>query len=548
MLDQTKAARGQQPLLASTNGWDTVYGIRFPKVNQAIAAAKSSPEDFKFTEEASGETNVISGVFGDWSLTGGSGALLTMTVPIPHFTYVPDQEKLITRTDAVATIEVSLEAIPQPTGDTANPDDGVLYDLKLKTNAGRNDKGAQTVDVKSFSYPGMEDDGDIPSEVRLLLQQWMRTGENLQRFNHTFATVKLNAKAAVDDFDWLMPTYLGYGVIGETGTDTGVFAVLCMTEDRNPPMDERLSTDLVPSGKEAAFLISNERYLQKMVLPGMMWMFDEPENKAGKTWPDDYFEISSTQLKNAFPLTIKSFEIGKDNVEATLPAGQLILTMEQNFMSYEMSGLKHPYWGAWYDVTHKISTRLFAEVNDSQQFTLYPVAQSEGGNVVEHDAAIEKTPLGQTVAWALLAADIAAVLFPLGKLAYARYAATGTAATATAGGAVAQTAEATAAGAVGPLAAGANVAAQGANAGTFVQRNWAIINGVAVAAMTIGFAAEEIYQSMANENNWGTDAIPNVNDFVSNIMAPVQWPEAAEFTVESVSFNGGLHIIGTQEI
>lgn len=557
MLDETKAALGQQSLLASTNGWDTVYGIRFSKVNQAIAAEGASPEDFDYTEAGGGEENVITGTFSDWTLTSGSGSLLTMTVPIPTFTYTPDSETPITRTGAVATIEVQLEAIPQPVAAHAVVEDGVKYDLKLKTNRGENDLASQTVDVKTLTYPGDGDDGDIPTEVRLLLQQWMRTGENLQRFNHTFATVKLNAKAAVDAFDWLMPTFVGYGAIAESGTDEGVFAVLCMTENRNPPIDETLSTDLVPVGKEAAFLISKERFLRKMILPGMMWMFSEPTDRPELTWPEDFFDITDDQLKNKFTLTINSFEIGKDTVEATLPPGKLVLTLEQNYLSYEISEMKHSYWGAWYDVTHRITSRLLADVNEQQQFFLIPGTNDDNTDIIDHTAELEKTPLAKTIDVGILIADVVLLAFAIGKLGYARYAARGatvTSSSVSTGATVSRSSTETIRSSVSSVSSGASAASAasrssgGAVAKTFLERNSAMLQGAAICAMNTALAVDQIYERMANANNWGTNAIPDIKDFVTSILEPVQWPEQAEFEVESVRFNGGLHIVGRQEI
>lgn len=546
MNDMFKADSGHSLGIASTHGWDTAYGIRFASVNAAISAKGSSPTDFDHSETSGGETNRVFGPFAAWSITGGSGHLLEMQVPIPSFTYEPDGQPAISRSDAVALITVELEAIPQP-GAASGTDYALKIRLPNRSNA--------SVSVTSFDYPGSESDGEIPEVVRLLLQGWMRTPENLARFNHTFAVVNLNGKAAVGDLQWVMPTHLAYGVVA-AGAEDGVFAVLCMTEGKSPPPDEMVSVDLVPPGVNAAFLISKERYLTKMILPGLGFMFSEPQDKKGRKWPDDYFELggNGTLLRNRFDIAIDRFRTEHGDVRATMAAGEMTITLEDLFLELRMTGFTHPYRAGWFNAIHSITSRLQATVNEDQKFILMPATSDKGTPIIHHRAVLEKTPLAEAMDYVVLAIEIAAFVIPIGQLAYARYA--GAAAEATATGAqvaadVTQVAPATAEAAEVVLAEGAVAVAEAAEQGAVTLSKFLIFNSkslhaigmLALAGIPIGLSE---FQRIASNSNMAADEIPDIKAFVSGIMQPVQWPEAeAEFHVDRLAFNGGLHVIGT---
>ena len=208
-------------------------------------------------------------------------------------------------------------------------------------------------------------------------------------------------------------------------------------------------------------------------------MFSQPTNKPDLTWPDDFFEVTDDQLKNKFTLTIKSFEIGKDTVEATLPPGKLVLTLEQNYLSYEISEMKHPYWGGWYDATHRITSRLLADINEQQQFFLIPGTRDDNTDIIDHTAELEKTPAAQAVDIGLLVIDILAVALSVGGLAYAKYVSRGASATrsgASAGATVSRASAETVRSSVSSVSSGASAASSASRtsgsavAKTFLQR------------------------------------------------------------------------------
>lgn len=548
MDDMTMAAFGQPLGIASTHGWDTVYGIRFSLANSAIARAHSSPADFDHSETAGGETNRIFGTFGDWSISGGAGHLLNMNVPIPTFTYEPDGAAPITRSNAIAVIEVELQAIPQPANATA--DGGVPHALRLRLPNQSN----SSVSVQSLTYPGSESDGDLVGEIRLLLQGWMREAENLARFNHTFAVVNLNAKAAVAELNWVMPTRLGYGVVAQ-GEDDGVLAVLCMTENRDPPSDAVVSVELLPRGVNSAFLISKERYLSKMVLPSLGFMFSRPAESRGRIWPKDWFELAGngTMLRNTFDLSIDKFRTEHGEVRATIPAGMFSVTLEDTHCELRMSEFRHPYREGWFNAVHSITAQMQAAINEQQKIVLMPASGDPETPIIHHKAVLAKTPLAEIFDWMVIGLEIAAIVVPIGRLAYARYAG---AAVAEAGAAVNIAADVTQVGpaaaeqagpavAGGAQAAGNAIAAGGPHLNEFLLFNNRVVHVGIMAALGAIPLSLEIFEKLATEGNMAAKEIPDISAFVTSIMKPVQWPDQAEFHVDSVAFNGGLHVIGT---
>lgn len=543
MNTMTRAESGPSLGIASTHGWDTAYGIRFSRVNAAIAAQGSSPSDFDHTQTSGGQTNRIFGTFGDWSIVDGSGHLLEMRVPVPSFTFEPDGQAPITRSDAVALITVELEAIPQP-GATSGTNHALKVKLPNRSNA--------SVSVTSFTYPGSDSDGVIPNAVRLLLQDWMRVDENLARFNHTFAVVNLNGKAAVRELQWVMPTTLSYGVVSR-GEEDGIFAVLCMTEGNSAPADTIVSPDLVPPGKTAALLLSKERYLRKMVLPGLGFLFTEPKDKRGRTWPKDYFAISGngTQVTNLFDLEIDPFVTEHGPVRATIAANKLNVTLEDLYLDLGLTDFTHPYRSGWFTAVHNISSRMQAALTPHNKFILIPAAGATGEPILTHTAVLEKTDIAKAFDYLVIAVEIAAFVLPLAKLGYARYAGVAAQETTTglsAANTVVQSGKATTAKALPVLTAGGEAIQAGAAAlptlSPRLLKGLAALGAIALGGLALGL---ERYRDVASATNEAAKEIPDIKAFVTSIMTPVQWPDEAAFTVESVAFNGGFHIVGQPE-
>lgn len=74
--------------VVDSGGWDMVVGLPLPLINTALAAQASGLDlTFRYTGASGGQSYAFSGTFGPWSITGGSGQDLTLSVPIASGTF-----------------------------------------------------------------------------------------------------------------------------------------------------------------------------------------------------------------------------------------------------------------------------------------------------------------------------------------------------------------------------------------------------------------------------------------------------------------------------
>jgi len=282
---------------ADTYNWDTAYGITFEKVNHSIVQAKSSPANFKgkYVDGLSGDKYVIAANFGAWQLSGGSGDLVHMTLPLTNGTLTPEAGGNPIPFSGSASIEVKLEWLPQP-GATAAKGNNHLK-INLTTNDPVNSPIVSIVQIAV-------NPARLINAVQSVLEAWLLA--NLQQFNHVFSVVDLAAEADKAGFQWLKPTKIGYAVNTEGATDPKnyVFGVLAMTEGRaGDKLDYQISPNIIPTGADAGFLISQERFLSKLLLPGMAVLFK------GATAADFTLDSDGTMVQNKNPLTFQTFQL-----------------------------------------------------------------------------------------------------------------------------------------------------------------------------------------------------------------------------------------------
>ncbi|CBG72874.1 MULTISPECIES: TULIP family P47-like protein [Streptomyces] len=257
----------------TTLGWDTISAVALTDVNNAIAKYGTSPHAWdgtvrrtKFSPEVA-----LSGQFEPWTLTtGGTGSKVIMKIPFSAEVVIVDGED---KTDYVvkggtAGVEVDLAFDPaqQLRVDTL-PDDGKL---------------ALVTDV-AFVQPAA---GDMPDEdrewlnktLKYLLEQWLNAPANLGQFQHVFTAVDLNSAEAMGDLAWLVPTHTSYAYINGKNEDDSYLGVLCMTENRDPgnaPQELAPGAMLGDQQKWSGFTVSKDRFMHKMVLPGLQHHFPD---------------------------------------------------------------------------------------------------------------------------------------------------------------------------------------------------------------------------------------------------------------------------------
>lgn len=290
------AAQAQSVQEADTYDWDTVFAVKFKDVNAAIAKPGNTPKSYDQSESTT-ESN-IKGDFGAWSLTGGGDTLLHMNVTLKSGSLTfkgnetPPQHHVVDLAGVSATIEVQLDQLPQP-GPVAN------HKTK-KTATGGNTVGLRvsqtdTVDVTQINNMPSGAGFEATLLVQGLLKLWLNA--NLDKFTYAFASVDLNAKADKDGYQWLLPKYVGYAVLKRDNIDDSVFGVLCMVDDAvAAPPTAQVSPNAIPEGQESGFLISQKKFLQHLVQPGLYSMFDGAKPGDFEVTPDGSMITNNTDV------------------------------------------------------------------------------------------------------------------------------------------------------------------------------------------------------------------------------------------------------------
>ena len=298
--------------MATTNGWDTAYVIRMAAVNAAIVTKKTSPTAFTQTDSSTNPATSISGTFGDWQVTGGSGEKLEMSLPIKTCTVTgPGVSADIAGT--VARIEVELQLLPQEGATVGTgPND-------FKVNPG-------TVRFIDATYPDPQPDFSVKVPFESLLPAWLLA--HVIDFDHVFTTVDL-ARQLHDQpgHQWLVPTFTRYAVGVDATTNQPTFAVLSMTLNRDASgRVQVVDPQAIPAGADAAFLMSPADVLMQMIRPGIVSVFD------GAGVDDFVLRGAGTELSNNKELTFGDFELQNGQTRTT--------TLEPFALTVEVAGDK----------------------------------------------------------------------------------------------------------------------------------------------------------------------------------------------------------------
>ncbi|HEU4430019.1 MAG TPA: TULIP family P47-like protein [Myxococcota bacterium] len=543
--------------LADTYGWDTVFAIGLADVNRAIVKSGATPSGFEI-ERASGAMRVrISGTFAPWQIVpGGDGQNLHMAIPIPCLRY-DDGAELKEFDDLLALAEVRLALLPQSDG--SNADGSTWMDLRIATGAPAAGENGALTGNKPVYLLELEFNGKVQPEgfeqafIEQLLREWLVDPENLREFNHVFASVSLNARAATGAFQWLMPTHVSYAVIDRGSLEASVFALLCMTEGRSADgLAHQVSPFAIPDGHRFGLLISRERFLAKLLLPGIGLMFSGPVHPVkGKSWPQDYFTIDEkdSTITNLADIQIDKFQVEEkgESYVADLGKGNLRVRLHEAYLETQMLGLHHPlnHFLSWLHVHHTITTRSTARLTD-QIFDLLP-----GGGM--HQAVVTKDKTAEWVEIGVLSAMLVgmtawAAARGIGRAAQSVQSAGETTAVIVSE-AVVDTAP-TAEQAALITREGAAVALTGLRGGV-VQANqflegWQVANRAALLAKVtgIGLGVAQILEKCSDVHF--QKSLPKFAEFAASMMAPVKWPgQQAEYVVDQIAFNGSFQVAGS---
>jgi hypothetical protein len=484
-------------------------------------------------------------------LSGGSGAIVQMTLPISNGTVTP-QGGTAKSYSGSAVIEVYLNFIPQPTSTAASSGTRNNLSIKLTTSDPVNQP---VVSVQSVTLsPDSKFQGT--DAIQSALSTWLNA--NIQSFNHVFAAVDLNVIADKDAFQWLKPTKVGYAVNAPAFTtpDNYIFGVLAMTEGRdNPNLSNQISPNIIPDNSNAGFAISQERFINKLFLPGAYLLFKGASSSDFDTTDD------GSKVINIDPLNFQKFalEDGTLITDATIGTGNFTLTAFDQSLELQFTNLQFT-WKSGYIVNLSYTGIATFSLDANHCFQMKPTGQSSLNIVVTKTTAEKWMELGigilEGVAFAALGAAIGGALGPAVDAAEGAVddGVTNAAEAADSSGSddaeyfscvsedeidnpdeVASESENDAAEDI----ANANDESYAAKFKGFFRRNWAAMLGAAIGSGLAVAASQlpDILEAYA-ENN--LDKMPTLDEFADQAVSPTKWPNSGAYTLNSGDLNRSL--------
>lgn len=489
-LGRTKALLGDSGAQVDTFGWDTVFAIRLPDVNNAIAKAGSSPPSYQQSKAYGSVDASITGTFGMWQLTqGGGGSIIYMNVPLPSGTL--QFNGAYPYSDAVATISVHLEYVPLTPDGSGQP-----QALRVKTKAGSTQ--TKPVTVENLAFNGTQPDPLVSPFLRDMLEVWFAA--NMQVFQHTFAVVTINAIADKAAFQWLKPTAQGYAYTqpGSGATDNDcLLGVLCMTGQRSAAgLAFNMTPAAVPTGARAGFVISGARYLDQILIPNL------PSAFQNATAADFQVVPGTTTAKNVNPLKMQQLkdytpEVAAGDFEVSLQAGELMINLVKAHVPIS------PGIDLYLNYVIHAGCKLVARSDGTQALVLYDTQPIE----YDHET--------QVAAWVTITEIVA------GLIAGVVLAGVGSV-----GGNAAKNA----------LVEAGKVAEDSFTA-KFVKWLIAAVTGGIIGGIVGSIAS--IIQANADSN---AEHLPSFDPFASEATATTVWADSKDAAVTSVTFNAGLQM------
>ncbi|MCC6461682.1 MAG: TULIP family P47-like protein [Saprospiraceae bacterium] len=258
---------------ADTFGWDTVFAIRLPDVNNALKKPGANPGSFS---QDLGDGYTIQGEFDSWQIVmGGDGKNVYLDAPIKTGSLTFN--KVTTNIDgAIATVEIALNYLPPPPAVPPPPSPGGSnHNLTTKTTTSNpnTDPVASVNNVRAGAgKPPLS--GLTPALIEGALNAWFNA--HLQEFDHVFSVVNLNLLADKESFQWLKPSTTSYAYSDGPDDYNSVFGVLCVTDQRSvQELSHQITPSAILAGQRAGFLIDSKLFLKKSVLPGLPLAFQD---------------------------------------------------------------------------------------------------------------------------------------------------------------------------------------------------------------------------------------------------------------------------------
>ncbi|MEL6533785.1 MAG: TULIP family P47-like protein [Bacteroidota bacterium] len=557
---------------ASTNNWDTAFAINFKNANKAIVAQKTSPKGYEGKTAGGGFGGTppmdVKGFFGDWQLNGGSGSIVRLKLPFTNNSTITNTNTSQSMNfNGFAEVEVKLNYLDSEAGGSG----------ASKTHNGGTNKALKTRDtsdhpetdpvatIVSVNLDEAAVKAKIVDDVRDTLKEWLN--KNLSSFNHTFSAIDVNATADKGEFQWLMPTKIGYGVSNAVGADVDdyVFGVMAMTEDRKGKnLTYQVSPNIIPDNCNAGFLISQERFMSKIMLPGIKALFKNADTNDFEVDEDGSTITNKNKVTFQTLQTEKKDGSGTINIDdASMDKGKFTLKANATSLTLTMYDIHFP-WGedGGYTVHIDYNADSSLKMDKNKHFQVKTTSKPYM-HVTVTESSGEKwkniiVGIVEGIGLAIAGAALGAALGPAAEAAGEGFEAAGSAAA----DGVEGTTDALDFGGDFPADdeidnlddvnsteeenASEDVAA-GDKEGYvskfkgFFRRNWRKLLGMAVGG-AVGAVLAKLPDILEAYSEKDLAKMPTLDEFVDNSVSTTTWPNQTGYTLESVELNESLQM------
>ena len=213
------------------------------------------------------------------------------------------------------------------------------------------------------------------------------------------------------NFSWMTPTDKLYAVTypaeNPNDLEARLLAVLCMTENRPKPDGHEVSPYAIPNGRRLGFLISQERFLNKFLLPGMPLLFSEKISSDGSTNKDittDDFSIKNLTITNNVALKFNKQKLKNGKVvQPIIDPGNFNILLESNNLQYRLTNLHFEYSEG---ITVKIDHTAYANlsITPERKFSLKVNNSTTSASVSTSKKELIKATVASITASVILAA------------------------------------------------------------------------------------------------------------------------------------------------
>lgn len=248
-----------------TNGWDTISVLNITEVNQQLNTRLSSLSmtfDTSWVDGFAG-TYAAHGSFGAWSITGGSGSDIYLTLPITSGALGLQGKSETTDISGMAvTLVVNLEWVPSVVNPTLK---NLQFALDSVTAPGgsRPEGGIYVMGVTDPKATGFGAQVGAGIANALL--------DNKDEITFVFAQTGVVDTATAT---WIEPVQSTYSYHTPAGGDQSFLAVLSTTSSRDiSSLTGNVDAGIASSEYPLAFVISGNLFLEHVILPALPGAF-----------------------------------------------------------------------------------------------------------------------------------------------------------------------------------------------------------------------------------------------------------------------------------